>query len=65
MQEAVKRNIFYALPIVLIVPVLGWLVYAVAAIGSLVLIIMGINSDPKRQHWFDKFAGGTQVMKVG
>jgi uncharacterized RDD family membrane protein YckC len=65
MEQAVRRNIFYALPILLIVPVLGWLVYAVAAIGSLVLIIMGINSDPKRQHWFDKFAGGTQVMKVG
>jgi hypothetical protein len=26
---------------------------------------IGINNDPRRQHWFDKFAGGTQVIKEG
>ena len=30
-----------------------------------ILIAVSINSDPRRQHWFDKFAGGTQVMKIG
>jgi uncharacterized RDD family membrane protein YckC len=65
MEQAIRRNIFYALPLIAIVPVLGWILYIVAAIASIVLIVMGINSDPRRQHWFDKFAGGTQVMKVG
>jgi uncharacterized RDD family membrane protein YckC len=65
MEQAIRRNIFYALPLIAIVPVLGWILYVVAGIASIVLIVMGINSDPNRQHWFDKFAGGTQVMKVG
>jgi len=64
MEQAIRRNIFYALPLIAIVPVLGWILYVVAAIGSIVLIVMGINNDPRRQHWFDKFAGGTQVTKV-
>ena len=65
MEQAVKRNIYYALPIILIVPVLGWILYPLAGIASIILILVGINSDPRRQHWFDKFAGGTQVTKIG
>ena len=65
MEQAIRRNIYYALPLIAIVPVLGWIIYVLAAIASIVLIIVGINSDPKRQHWFDKFAGGTQVVKIG
>jgi uncharacterized RDD family membrane protein YckC len=65
MEQAIRRNIWYALPLIAIVPVLGWLLYIVAAIASVVLIVIGINGDPRRQHWFDKFAGGTQVVKVG
>jgi len=30
-----------------------------------IVIAVNINSDPQRQHLFDKFAGGTQVIKVG
>ena len=44
-------------------PVIGWFLYPIAAIAALILIVVGINSDPRRQHWFDKFAGGTQVVK--
>jgi uncharacterized RDD family membrane protein YckC len=58
MNEAVKRNIFYTFGIV---PCLG----SLAALGAVILIAVNINSDPKRQHWFDKFAGGTQVLKIG
>ena len=65
MEQAVKRNIYYAFPLVGIVPVLGWILYPIVAIAALILILVGINSDPRRQHWFDKFAGGTQVVKVG
>jgi uncharacterized RDD family membrane protein YckC len=65
MEQAVKRNIYYALPLVLIIPVLGWILYPIAALAAVILILVGINSDPRRQHWFDKFAGGTQVVKIG
>jgi uncharacterized RDD family membrane protein YckC len=58
MNEAVKRNIWNAFNIV---PCIGPL----AALASVILIAVNINSDPKRQHYFDKFAGGTQVLKVG
>jgi uncharacterized RDD family membrane protein YckC len=65
MQEAIRRNIYYAFPLVAIVPVVGWFLYPIVAIAALILILVGINSDPRRQHWFDKFAGGTQVVKIG
>ena len=65
MEQAVKRNVYYAFPLIGIIPVVGWFLYPIAALAALILILMGINSDPKRQHWFDKFAGGTQVVKVG
>jgi uncharacterized RDD family membrane protein YckC len=58
MNEAVKRNIWYAFGIV---PILGGL----AELASVILIAVNINSDPQRQHWFDRFAGGTKVIKVG
>jgi uncharacterized RDD family membrane protein YckC len=59
MNEAVKRNIWYALGII---PFVGGL----AELGAVILIAVGINGDPvKRQHWFDNFAGGTSVVKVG
>jgi uncharacterized RDD family membrane protein YckC len=58
MEQAVRRNIWYAFDIV---PFVGPL----AVLASVILIAIGINGDPRRQHWFDKFAGGTTVIKVG
>jgi uncharacterized RDD family membrane protein YckC len=57
MEQAVRRNIWYAFDIV---PFIGPL----AVLASVILIAIGINGDPRRQHWFDKFAGGTTVIKV-
>lgn len=65
MEQAIRRNIYYALPLIAIIPVVGWFLYPIAALAALIMILVGINSDPQRQHWFDKFAGGTQVMKIG
>lgn len=66
MEQAVKRNIWVAAGILGIVPVVGQLIGGLASIGAVILIVIGINGDPaRRQHWFDKFAGGTQVVKVG
>jgi uncharacterized RDD family membrane protein YckC len=59
MNEAIKRNIWYAFGVV---PFVGGL----AELASVILIAIGINGDPvNRQHWFDTFAGGTKVMKIG
>jgi uncharacterized RDD family membrane protein YckC len=58
MEQAVRRNIWYAFDIF---PILGGL----AMLVSVIVIAVGINSDPQRQHWFDKFAGGTKVIKIG
>jgi uncharacterized RDD family membrane protein YckC len=58
MSEAVKRNIYYTFGIV---PCLG----PIAELIAVIMIAVNINSDPQRQHFFDKFAGGTKVIKVG
>jgi uncharacterized RDD family membrane protein YckC len=58
MNDALKRNIYNAFGIV---PCLG----GIAQLISVILIAVNINSDPQGQHWFDKFAGGTRVLKIG
>ena len=65
MEQAVRRNIYWAFGLVAIVPFVGWFIAWIAQVGAIILILVGINSDPRRQHWFDKFAGGTQVTKIG
>lgn len=57
-NESVKRNIWYLFDIV---PCIGPL----AVLVSVILIAVNINSDPQRQHLFDRFAGGTKVLKIG
>jgi uncharacterized RDD family membrane protein YckC len=65
MEQAIRRNIWVAFGIAGVVPVIGALIGGLAELAAVILIAVNINSDPRRQHWFDKFAGGTQVMKVG
>ena len=66
MDQAVRRNGWLAIGLVAIIPILGPFVSGLASLAAVILIAVGINGDTaRRQHWFDKFAGGTQVMKVG
>ena len=65
MEQAVRRNIWNGFGILGVIPVLGAIIGGLAQLAAVILIAVNINSDPRRQHWFDKFAGGTQVMKVG
>jgi uncharacterized RDD family membrane protein YckC len=66
MEQAVRRNIWLGFGIAGVIPVLGALVGGLAQLAAVILIAVGINGDTvRRQHWFDTFAGGTQVMKVG
>lgn len=65
MEQAVRRNIYNGFGILGVVPILGAIIGGLAQLAAVIMVAVGINSDPRRQHWFDKFAGGTQVMKVG
>lgn len=65
LEQAARRNIFMAFGIAGVVPIIGDLVGGLAELAAVILIVVTINSDPQRQHWFDKFAGGTQVIKIG
>lgn len=66
MEQAVRRNIWTAFGIAGVIPILGALLGGLAELAAVILIAVGINGDPvNRQHWFDKFAGGTKVLKVG
>lgn len=65
MEQAIRRNIWTALGIAGVVPIVGGLIGGLAQLAAVILIAVNINSDPQRQHWFDKFAGGTKVVKIG
>jgi uncharacterized RDD family membrane protein YckC len=66
MDQALRRNGWLALGLVSIIPIVGPVIGGLASLAAVILIAVNINGDPvKRQHWFDKFAGGTQVMKIG
>lgn len=65
MEEAAKRNIWLGLPILGIIPILGGLVAFAGEIAAIIMCAVGISNDPQRRHWFDNFAGGTQVLKEG
>jgi uncharacterized RDD family membrane protein YckC len=65
MEQAVRRNIWMGFGIAGVIPVLGAIIGGLAELAAVILIAVNINSDSRRQHWFDKFAGGTQVMKIG
>lgn len=64
-QESVKRNIWMALPLLGIVPLIGGLIGSLAQLVAVIMIAVGISSDTaQRKPWTDKFAG-TQVIKEG
>jgi uncharacterized RDD family membrane protein YckC len=64
-EESVKRNIWMALPLLGIVPIVGGLIGSLGQLVAMIMIAVGINGDPqRRQPWTDKFAG-TQVIKEG
>lgn len=65
MEQAIKRNIWLGLPILGIVPILGGLIAWLGQIAAIIMCAVGISNDPRRQTWFDKFAGGAQVIKEG
>ncbi len=66
MEQAVRRNAFYALQLTFIVPIVGPIFGGLAYIAALIFIAVSINNDSaNRQGWHDHFAGGTRVLKIG
>jgi uncharacterized RDD family membrane protein YckC len=63
LEEAAKRNIWLAYPILGVLPILG-LIGSLLALVAIIMIAVQINSDPEHRPWTDKFAG-TRVVKEG
>lgn len=65
MEQALRRNIWLALSLLGIVPIIGSLVGGLAQLAAVIMIAVGINNDTvNRQAWHDQFAGGTRVLKL-
>jgi uncharacterized RDD family membrane protein YckC len=63
-EQAVRRNIWLALPLLGIVPVLGGIVGGLAELAAVIMIAVGISNDPAtRRPWTDKYAE-TRVLKA-
>jgi uncharacterized RDD family membrane protein YckC len=66
MEQALRRNAFYAIELVYIVPIVGAIFGGLAMLAAVIMIAVTINNDTvARQGWHDKFAGGTRVLKFG
>lgn len=65
-EQSVKRNIYLLFGLAGIVPIIGSLLGGLASLVAVIMIAVGISQDKeRRQAWHDKFAGGTQVLKIG
>jgi len=67
LEQSLRRNAFYALTLLAIVPLPGFNFLAnLAVLAAWIFIAVTINNDtPLRQGWHDKFAHETYVMKLG
>lgn len=66
MEQAIRRNIWVAMGILGVIPIIGGILGGLGQLIAMILIAVGINSDTVgRRGWHDTFAGGTQVVKIG
>jgi len=67
LDQSLRRNAFYALSLLAIVPLPGFGFLAnLAVLAAWIFIAVTINNDkPLHQGWHDKFAQETYVMKLG
>lgn len=62
LEQAARRNIWLALPILGIVPLIGGLIGALGELVAVIMIAVGISNDPAKRPWTDKYAE-TRVLK--
>lgn len=66
LEQAIRRNIFIAIQLAFIVPILGTILGGLGYLAAVIMIAVSINNDTvNRQGWHDHFAGGTRVLKIG
>ena len=65
MEQALRRNSFYALYLAFIIPFIGPVIGGLGLLAAYIYIAVTINNDTvARQGWHDKFAD-TRVLKIG
>jgi uncharacterized RDD family membrane protein YckC len=62
LEQAARRNIWLGLPILGIIPFIGGLIGGLGELVAVIMIAVGISSDPEKRPWTDKYAE-TQVLK--
>jgi uncharacterized RDD family membrane protein YckC len=65
LEMALRRNLWVALGVLRLIPVVGGLLAGLAELVAAIMIAVTINNSPTRQGWHDHFAGGTKVIKIG
>lgn len=65
-EQAVRRNLFTAISVLGIIPVVGGAVAFLGWLAAVIMIAVTINNNTAtRQGWHDQFAGGTRVVRIG
>lgn len=65
LEQSLKRNAFYALNLIGVIPVIG-ILGSIAVLAAYIGIAVTISQDKQlRQGFHDKFANETYVMKLG
>lgn len=62
--QALRRNVYLAIPLIGVLPLVGSFVAGVASLVAVIYIALTINDDKEtRRGWHDQF-GGTRVVRV-
>lgn len=64
LEEALKRNIWLAYPLLGVIPFIGFVAGLVGLVAVLLIAVQISNDVPERRPWTDRFAG-TRVLKQG
>ncbi len=64
-EQAFRRNAWTGLSVLGVLPVVGAIIGSILQLIAEIMIAVTISQSPVRQGWHDRFAGGTQVFKIG
>jgi uncharacterized RDD family membrane protein YckC len=64
-EQALKRNAFTAIPILGVIPVVGFLSGLLSLVAVITIAVTINRNTATRRGWHDDFAGGTDVVRTG
>ncbi len=64
-EQAFRRNAWTGLSVLGVLPVVGAIIGSILQLIAEIMIGVTISQSQFRQGWHDRFAGGTQVFKIG